>query len=154
MPIHDDKQDGSPMEIPRSDYVPQSNTEYNRKQQEISMQNRMTELRANISKAEALIKTIPPSVISMMDLLEIVIKACGGESKVNYLDVSKSFIKIGTRIPLTANLFTFMPESDDNPRFHKVVTKILILSPNVEAIRWLPVDTGALLLVSLKGMGD
>ncbi|MNN81825.1 hypothetical protein D3C81_1986870 [compost metagenome] len=84
-----------------------------------------------------------------MDFVEEAIGVCGGEKKVQFLDVSRTFIKVFTRVPMTANLFQFLPEADDNPRFHKVMSKILISQGFVQEIRWLPHTEGAVLLVLL-----
>ena len=125
-------------------------TEYNRKQQQASMDAKVAQTIAEIGKAEASLSgKQAKSIVHMMDLVESVIKCCGGESKVTFLDVTPNFIKISTRVPLSANLFQFKPEEDSNPRFHKVVTKILLLSASVEGVRWLPSDNGALLLCLL-----
>lgn len=88
-----------------------------------------------------------------MDFVEKLIGACGGETKATFIEVSSHFIKCFTRVPLQGNLFPFLPESQDNPRFHKVVTKVLLLKSCIEDVRWLPSvegERGSYLLVTLK----
>lgn len=131
-------------------HVPMADTEYNRKKQQESMDARVREITANIARAEAsLVKGEAKSLIAMMDIIENVIKVCGGESKVVFLEVTSALIRISTRVPVTANLFQFLPEGDNNPRFHKVVTKILLLSPSVSGVRWVPAEGSAMLLIGL-----
>lgn len=130
--------------------IPLDPTKYNEQKKQEAMTAKRDKTIADIATVEKMTtKTMLPSPIQFMDAIENVIKACGGESKVNFMDVTHSFIKVQTRVPLSANLFQFMPESDDNPRFHKVVTKILLLCPQVTGVRWLSVDGNTFLLVSM-----
>jgi hypothetical protein len=90
-------------------------------------------------------------VTDVMDLIEEIIKTCGGESKPSFLDVSYDFIRVQIRVPITANLFQYLPEEDSNPRFHKVVTKLLLQVKKVHGVRWLPSeDRGSYIVISLK----
>jgi hypothetical protein len=136
--------------------VPTSDpTTYNKQQQQKAMDERKGKIIAGVQKLESdamklKTETKPVLVTEAMNWVELAIKSCGGESKVAFLDVSHSFIKIATRVPMTANLFQFLPEGDDNPRFHKVVTKLLLLMPFVTGVRWLPQDGGAVLMVDIK----
>ena len=134
------------------EYKPMPNTEYNRKMQEENKNKQVQEILRKISILEnELIAQNNVSVIKMMDLIEKVVSTCGGESKLQFNDVSYDFIRVHTRVPMSANLFPFMGESPDNPRFHKVVTKLLLLIDGVRGVRWLPSeDRGSNIVVSLK----
>jgi hypothetical protein len=129
----------------------ESNTSYNQKQMQDSMMTKVNQMREGINKCTIIGQKLDADPIVFMDYLEQLVSACGGESKITFLDVGRDFIKLSTRVPMTANLYQFMPESPENPRFHKTVTKILLTIPVIESIRWLPAEGGALLLVKLRG---
>lgn len=137
-----------------SNYKPVPNTEYNRKMQEESKNRQAQEMINKISKLESkLIGTIRMnlSVLDIMDLVEEVVSTCGGESKLEFRDVSRDFIRVHTRVPMSANLFQFLGESPNNPRFHKVVTKLLLMLKEVSGVRWLPSEErGSYIIISLK----
>jgi hypothetical protein len=126
-------------------------TTYNLQQQQKAMDARKQQIVDAITKLEQearrMVKPVP--VVDAMNWVEKSITACGGENKVMFTDVTHKFIKIHTRVPMTANIFQFLPESDDNPRFHKVVAKLLIQMPFVAGVRWVPIDGGAALLVDI-----
>lgn len=90
------------------------------------------------------------SLDGMMDYLENVIRSCGGDQKCTFLDVGRDFIKLHTRITTKVNLYPVLAESVENPRFHKMVTKILMGVKQIENVRWLPREDGAFLLVSFN----
>ncbi|APZ82395.1 hypothetical protein [Bacillus phage SPO1L4] len=85
----------------------------------------------------------------MMDHVERVIHACGGDQRCSFLDVSRDFIKIHSRITSKMNVFpdTSVPDSE-NPRIHKTVAKILMDLEQIQSVRWLPREDGAFLIVS------
>lgn len=129
-------------------------TEYNRRMQMESLQKKEQEIVTSIKSLETKLigtRQMSLSITDTMDLLEETIKTCGGESKVTFLEVNSDFISIQTRVPLTANLLQFKGESDDNPRFHKVVTKLLLQMCNVKGVRWLSKeDRESVMVVSLN----
>ncbi len=91
------------------------------------------------------------NMVWLMNFVEKLLHACGGEKKANYLDVSRDFMKILTRVPLKANLHAFLPEDDiNNPRFHKVTTQVLLELPEVSGVRWVPSEEGTFLIISIK----
>jgi hypothetical protein len=83
----------------------------------------------------------------MMDLVEEVIRTCGGEIKLQFLDVTHNTIKACTRVSIDANLFPFMEESDKNPRFHNKVTKLFLKMKCVTGVRWIPSEDRGMYLV-------
>lgn len=128
-------------------------TAYNRKKQEEAMEARKQEIVVAVSKLEKEAIQLPNvlPITEAMNWIEKAVKACGGEQKVTYLDVTHTFIKVFTRVPMQANLFQFLPEAEDNPRFHKTMTKLLLQMPFVTGVRWIPNEQGAALLVDIKG---
>lgn len=132
---------------------PISDTEYQRKQQQLSMNKRQSDIEGGIRNMENKIASMPPDgidPIDMMDVLEDVIGRCGGERKLAFLDVSHDFVKAASRVPLTALLFPFLPESDKNPRFHTTVTKILMRAKFVTGVRSLPSGDNTVIVVTFK----
>jgi hypothetical protein len=115
-----------------------------------SMMAKVNKMRDDINNCTLMGRNLSSDSLQFMDYIENLIHACGGESKLTFLDVGRDFIKVLTRVPLNANLYQFMPESKENPRFHKAVTKVLLCVPVVDSIRWLPAESGALLLVKLR----
>lgn len=88
--------------------------------------------------------------VALMDFIERLLATCGGEPKANFIDISRDFMKILTRVPLKANLHPFLPEEDkNNPRFHKIVTQILIGMDQILGVRWVPVENGTILVLSV-----
>ena len=132
--------------------VPQAPTKYNQEQQKKAMEERRGKIVDDVSALEKDIKDIkgPVPITGAMNWVERAIRCCGGESKVAFLDVTHTFIKVATRVPMNANIFQFLPEHESNPRFHKVVTKVLMQMPFVHGVQWIPQDGGAVLLVDLK----
>lgn len=130
-------------------------TTYNRNKQKEAMDARVAEIAKNIAEMERMGRTLPHTVgvISAMDFIEKCLVACGGEPKVQFLEASSmpngGFIRILSRVPLTANIFPFKPEGEDNPRYHKVVTKLLLQQKFVSGVKWVPNDSGAVLMVEL-----
>ena len=133
---------------------PMDNTEYNRRMQQDSLENQRQSTVTTIAKLENKLfgtQTMELYVTDVMDLVEEIIKTCGGESKPSFLDVSYDFIRVQTRVPMTANLFQYLPEDDKNPRFHKIVTRLLLQIKKVHGVRWLPSeDRGSYIVISLK----
>jgi hypothetical protein len=134
------------------EYKPIPDTEYNRKMQEESKNRQAQEIVKKISILEKkLLAQSNLTVVNVMDLIEEVVSTCGGESKLTFNDVSYDFIRVHTRVPMSANLFPFMSESPNNPRFHKVVTKLLLMIDGVRGVRWLPSEErGSYIVISLK----
>jgi len=130
------------------------NTEYNRRMQQQSLDKQKSDRITGIAKLENKLdgtRSMDLYVTDVMDLIEEIIKTCGGESKPSFLDVSYDFIRVQIRVPITANLFQYLPEEDNNPRFHKVVTKLLLQVKKVHGVRWLPSeDRGSYIVISLK----
>lgn len=128
------------------------NTEYNRKQHQDSMQRKVNEtIEAIRAVTDHLLTENFPTITDRMDVVEKVIVCCGGEKKVNFLEVSSDMIKIGTRIPMKANIFPFLPDdATSNDRFHKIVTKVLLCSEFVHSVRWIPQEEGACLIIALN----
>jgi len=126
---------------------------YNREQQQKAEAKRMSEIATAIAGVETSIKRNPKrTLFQIMDLLEEVVRNCGGEPKLKFLDVSPTYIKIFTRVPIEANLFQFLKtETQDNPRYHKVVTKLLMQCSTIKEVRWIESEStrGAYLLVGL-----
>lgn len=89
------------------------------------------------------------SLYNMMDYIENVIHACGGDQRCSFLDVSRDFIKVHSRITAKMNVFpdTSVPDSE-NPRIHKAVAKILMSLEQIQGVRWLPREDGAFLIVN------
>lgn len=133
---------------------PVPDTSYNRRMQQESLMKQEQEVREKIAILETKLsgtRQMDLSVVEVMDLVEETIKACGGESKLVFQDVSYDFMRAKTRVPLTANLFQFKGEDEDNPRFHKVVTKLLLQIWKVYGVRWIESeDRGSYIVVSLK----
>lgn len=127
-------------------------TKFNIQKQKEAMDAKKTEIVVAVGEMERKGKALPPTIsaIQAMDFLEECLRACGGEQKANFLEVGHSFVKVFTRMPMSVNLFPFLPEGTDNPRFHKTVTKLLIQQAFIKAVRWVPQDGGAILLVDLE----
>lgn len=125
-------------------------TEFYHRQQQESQNKKIQEMRLSIEKLMLERHSVDADIVYWMDFIERVVYTCGGESKVTFLDVGNDFIKIETRVPLNANLYQFLAESPENPRFHKVVTKILLKSERIKNVRWLPRERGALMLVTFN----
>lgn len=136
---------------PKFSYLPNT-SKYENNEHQKSLMNKRDRVIREISILEK-DATTSMSNLQMMDWIEKVIYTCGGEPKTRYLEVNSSFIKCYTRVPMEANLFQFLPESQDNPRFHKVVTKLLLLCVSVSGVRWMPSiegERGSYILVSLN----
>lgn len=89
------------------------------------------------------------SIIKAMDFVEELIGSAGGESRVNFLEVDRKMIKIATRIPMKANLHPMLEEGGGNPRFHKFITQILLSMNFVDSVKWVPVESGSLVIIEL-----
>lgn len=132
------------------DHYGLSRSEYETKQEHLALEQKKQNVINEIAQLE---KEQVEGVFKIMDFIEKVIHTCGGESKATFLEVSHTFIKCFTRVPLQGNLFPFLPESQENPRFHKVVSKILLLKNCVEDVRWISSmegERGSFLMVTLK----
>ncbi|WIT25893.1 hypothetical protein [Bacillus phage SPO1L1] len=88
------------------------------------------------------------SLIGMMDHIENVIRSCGGDKQCSFLDVSRDFIKIHSRITTKISVFPVVEENQNNPRVHKRVAEILMGLDQVQSVRWIPREDGAFLLVT------
>lgn len=89
-------------------------------------------------------------IIQLMSFVEELMEACGGEKKANFLEVSRDMLRIGTRVPMKVNIFPFLRDNENNPRFHKVVTEVLMEMDVIERVQWIPQSNGAILLVECK----
>lgn len=129
-------------------------TAYNRKLQQESLLKQKDIIISSVAKMEDKMqgtRHMNLTVVDMMDLIEEVIRSCGGEPKATFRDVSFDFIRVQTRVPISANLFQFIPDGEDNPKFHKVITKLLLQCQKVYGVRWIPdEDRGSYIIVSLN----
>ena len=126
---------------------------YNMRMREEQQNKQMNQRVSDINKLrkEAEGNKDMDNIVVLMNFIEKLLHACGGESKANFVDISRDFMKILTRVPLKANLHQFLPDDDkNNPRYHKVVTQILIGIPQILGIRWVEVDGGTILILSIK----
>jgi len=138
-------------------FWPADPTAYNLAQQKKAMEERKAKIMKDIATMENRLRTEwaqPIPITKAMDLIENSITACGGEQKVHFLDVSRSSVILATRVPMSANLFQFLPESEDNPRFHKIVTRLLLQVPHILGVKWVPAESGAKLIVDLAKGGE
>jgi hypothetical protein len=121
---------------------------------EEQQQKQMQEKVANINKLRENVKydrDVRGSYVGLMNFIEKLLHVCGGESKANFIEVTRDFMKLATRVPMKANLHTFLPDDDkNNPRFHKVVTQVLLEIPEIVGIRWVPQAEGTFLILSIK----
>jgi len=128
----------------------QSSYNEQKRQESIQMQIRekVTKINQVVAKYHGT-KDLP--VIKVMDFLEELIGSAGGESRVNFLEVDRKMVKIGTRMPMKANLHPMIEESKDNPRFHKFITQILISMEFIDAVRWVPTpsESGSVVIIQL-----
>ncbi len=125
-------------------------TSYNLRMKEEQQRKQVDEKIARINELRNSIPSIDFHYVALMDFIEKLLHACGGESKANFHEVTRDFMRIYTRVPTTANLHPFLPDGDkDNPRFHKVVSQILIGIPAIKGIRWVPDDGGSNLILSI-----
>ena len=91
------------------------------------------------------------NLIDKMDIVEQVVSTCGGEPKTVYLDVSRDFMKIYTRISLDAYLYPFISEAEpDNTKLHKVIIQQLLRLPWVDGVKWIPVDKGSHIIIVIS----
>jgi len=91
------------------------------------------------------------SIFGVMDLLELIVSACGGESRVSFIEVSEEFVRMATRLPIEANLYPFMPVDECNPRVNKVFIKLALGIKVVKSVRWIPNgEAGSQIIVSIK----
>lgn len=88
-------------------------------------------------------------VIVFMSHIEKLLSISGGEPKANFLEVRADLVKIGTRIPMKVNIFPFLPDNEQNPRFHKIITEVLMEMKVVSGVRWVPQSGGVVLVVGL-----
>lgn len=87
----------------------------------------------------------------IMDCIEKIISCCGGENKPTFLEVHRDMIRVYTRVPLQANLYQFIPEShESNVKFHRKVTELCLLIKKVHGVRWMQVESGCHLILTLK----
>lgn len=129
-------------------------SEYDNQKMQEGLQKRKQEIQQRIQKASLSIQeNQAKDMIDMMEIVEHIICACGGESKLNFYEVSENFLRTFTRIPMELNIFPFLPESTDNPRFHKVVTQLILECDIVKGIKWVPSteqNRGTFIIITLK----
>jgi pyoverdine/dityrosine biosynthesis protein Dit1 len=137
------------------EYRPIADTEFNRKQQQESLQRKVAKTLKDINELEEqLLKEYVPgskiSIIDLMDILEDLIRVCGGERKAEFRDVTRTMVKVSTRVPIKANLFPFLAEDHEkNEKFIKVVSRILMKQSFIDGVRWIPHEEGTFLVVTL-----
>jgi len=91
------------------------------------------------------------SIFDVMDLLELIVSSCGGESRVSFIEVSEEFIRIATRLPIEANLYPFMPIDEGNPRANKVFIKLALSIKVVKSVRWIPNgEAGSQIIIGVR----
>jgi len=127
-------------------------TTYNRNLKEEQLKKDVAEKvkRVNQLKGEATyVKN--KDYVWLMNYVEKIMHACGAEPKANFVEVTRDFMKLITRVPLKANLHPVLPEDDaSNPRFHKVVTQVLMELDMIGGVRWVPTESGVYLIISVK----
>ena len=123
---------------------------FNERKRQESVQLQINEKVVKVNQAIMKYKDIKDlSVIGVMDFLEELIGSAGGESRVAFLEVDRKMVKIGTRMPMKANLHPMVGESKDNPRFHKFITQILMSMNFISAVKWIPTESGSLIIIEL-----
>lgn len=82
-------------------------------------------------------------IVSSMDLSETILSVCGAETKANFAEVTRDMIRIHTRVPMTHNLYPWLPDDvQGNVRFHAKVTTLLLILNCVRGVRWVPCEDG------------
>jgi len=121
-------------------WSPTPNTTYNLKQAEESqrkvVEERIQAITAHERKIKGLSKNL--TLMDFMDIVEETVRVCGGEPKAEFREVSSELVRVFTRVPIDANLFTFLPPGGENTKFNKAVTKLLLNVPRVMGVRWIP----------------
>lgn len=84
--------------------------------------------------------------VDRMDLVEGILRECGGESKATFMDVSFDFIRLYTRVP--------MDQTFGKPvTFSTLMTKKLLNTGIVHGVRWLKAEPslgGCYIMISFK----
>lgn len=131
--------------------VPTPNNTFYMKQQEEAKAKKKAEITANVESCTiSLTRIRAANPVFMMNNLQAAIVACGGENKPVFLEVTSDFIRVMTRVPLSTNLFPFIQSEEDNPRFHTVLTRMLVQCPVITGVRTIPVEEGAVVIVSFQ----
>jgi len=127
--------------------------EYQRKKHEEAMTEKSRAISHDILKFRSRCKDIEGiiSPLKLMDVVEDCLVSCGSEPKPHFLEVSNNFIQVYTLVKMNANIFPFYDDTHPhNDRFHKVVTKELLVTNLVESVKWLPKENGSILLVTRR----
>lgn len=134
-----------------STHVPMPDTSYNQRMKEEQQKKQVEDKIVTINQLRMEIPETGFHYVGLMNYVEKLLHACGGEAKANFVEVGRDFMKLATRVPMKANLHQFLPEDDrNNPRFHKVVTQVLLQIAQIEGIRWVPTAEGTFLILSIK----
>lgn len=130
---------------------PLDDTTYNRKVQKQQLEEQVRRRIIEIQGYKEKARNKHFEYTELMDFVELVIGACGGEKKANFVEASRDFMRLKTRVPLSANLFPFLPEDDKrNIRIHKMITKILLEVKQILGVRWVPAEEGCYLILSVR----
>jgi hypothetical protein len=136
---------------PRLNQPIMADSSYNMRMKEEQLKKQVEERVISINKLRNEQKDKTFNYVELMNHIEKLLFTCGAESKANFIEVARDFMKIATRLPMKVNLHPGMPDDDkSNPRFHKVVTQVLLEIPQIEGIRWVPTPDGTFLCLSIK----
>jgi hypothetical protein len=149
--LFDDDKPSSKVSDPRLNQPLMADSSYNLRMKEEQQKKQIEERVQAINELRKVPASTNMNYVDLMNWVEKLLHACGGEAKANFIEVSRDFMKLATRVPMKANLHQFLPEDDkNNPRFHKVVTQILLTTSLIEGIRWVPTPEGTFLILSVK----
>lgn len=136
---------------PRLNQPIMADSSYNKRMKEEQARKQMKERVDAIGALRNLQRDKKFHYVELMNHVEALMRACGAEPKANFIEVARDFMKLATRLPMKANLHPGLPEDDkDNPRFHKVVSQVLLEIPQIEGIRWIPTPDGTFLVLSIR----
>lgn len=128
-----------------------ADSSYNKRMQEEQVKKQMEERVKAINELRQAQKDKEFHYVELMNHVEALMKACGGEPKANFIETARDYMKIATRLPMKANLHPALPDDDkNNPRFHKVATQVLLEIPQILGVRWIPTPEGTFLILSIK----
>lgn len=87
-------------------------------------------------------------IISMMDFLQQLVSACGGEPNIQFLEVYRGYIKFKTRLPITSTIYPFLPAGEGNLKAQEVFVYYLLRINCIQGVKWIPAqDEGSIILV-------
>lgn len=132
--------------------MPQINTTYDRKMQELREQELRQQIYANVEKHKKVIPTYPKDLVSMMSLVEDTLVACRGEKTADFREVTRDSIRIHTRLPLKNSLIPGVTPSANDKKASRIIMECLMLHPMIKGVRCIPDenDIGSYVIVSLQ----